>query len=117
MSPAAPSGSDRADHVADAVLAVDGVASLHGGVFGEIGTYLPGRRVAGIAIRDDMTEIHIAVTPTAVVRDTADAVRRAVRAVVDAPVNVVVEDVMTADDVSADNSSSGRTTGGGNLRT
>ncbi|MDQ1178706.1 MULTISPECIES: hypothetical protein [unclassified Rhodococcus (in: high G+C Gram-positive bacteria)] len=107
MSPAAPSGSDRADLVADAVVAVDGVASLHGGMFGEIGTYLPGRRVAGVAIRDDGTEIHIAVTPDAVVRETADAVRRAVRAVVDAPVHVVVEDVASPSDGGADTGSSG----------
>ncbi|WP_261776997.1 hypothetical protein [Rhodococcoides kroppenstedtii] len=97
MTGAAPAGDDIADRVAAAVIAVPGVAFLHGGVFGEIGTYLPGRRVAGVAVRDDATEVHIAVTTDAVVRDTADAVRRAVRAVVDKPVNVLVEDVVPAD--------------------
>ncbi|MFW0872640.1 hypothetical protein [Rhodococcoides corynebacterioides] len=97
MTGAAPAGDDIADRVAAAVIAVPGVAFLHGGVFGEIGTYLPGRRVSGVAVRDDATEVHIAVTTDSVVRDTADAVRRAVRAVVDKPVNVLVEDVVPAD--------------------
>ena len=49
MTGAAPAGDDIADRVAAAVIAVPGVAFLHGGVFGEIGTYLPGRRVSGVA--------------------------------------------------------------------
>ncbi|MFD4183444.1 hypothetical protein ACFWPB_20405, partial [Rhodococcus sp. NPDC058514] len=58
--PAAPERSPRsdpaaqetepADLIADAVLAVPGVAGLHGGMFGEVATYLPGRRVLGVAL-------------------------------------------------------------------
>ncbi|WP_380166347.1 hypothetical protein [Jannaschia sp. R86511] len=44
----------RAEHLADvlaaAVLATPGVVGLHGGRFGEIGTYLPGRRVVGVRV-------------------------------------------------------------------
>lgn len=99
---ASPAGEDVADRVAAAVTAVPGVAFLHGGVFGEIGTYLPGRRVAGVAVRDDATEVHIAVTTDAVVRETADAVRRAVRAIVDKPVDVLVQDVVPPEQATPD---------------
>ncbi len=42
-----------ADDLADVVRAVPGVSDLHPGALGEIGTYLPGRRVAGIRLRDE----------------------------------------------------------------
>ena len=44
--------TEPADVVAAAVRSVPGVAGLHAGMFGEVGTYLPGRRVAGIRIVD-----------------------------------------------------------------
>lgn len=78
------------------VLGVDGVASLHAGVFGEVGTYLPGRRVAGIVQRAESTEIHVAVLAGADVLDVAEAVRAAATDIVDGPVHVVVEDIVTA---------------------
>lgn len=64
---AAPAGEPPrertpADRVAEAVLAVPGVAGLNGGAFGEVATYLPGRRVVGVADRGD----HLLVSVTAV---------------------------------------------------
>ena len=47
------SETELADSIAAAVLAVPGVAALHPGMFGEVGTYLPGRRVTGVRITDD----------------------------------------------------------------
>ena len=38
---------DLSETVAAAVLAVPGVAGLHGGAFGDVATYLPGARIAG----------------------------------------------------------------------
>ncbi|GAB3684027.1 hypothetical protein [Saccharopolyspora tripterygii] len=40
------------DRVAAAVLEHPAVAGLHGGNFGDITTYLPGRRVAGVRLAD-----------------------------------------------------------------
>ena len=97
MTPAAE--RDPADVVRDAVLAVPGVVSLHAGPFGEVGTYLPGRRVAGVRLTDDEIEVHVvAALSTPVVRTSA----RVVEALTSLPpatglagrsAHVVVEDV------------------------
>lgn len=89
--------ADDADTVAGIAVAVPGVRSLHPGMFGEVGTYLPGRRVAGVRITDDTIDVHLVVESDAKVRETAAAVRQAVG---DAypmhAVNVTVEDVAAA---------------------
>lgn len=87
-------GDDVADLVAAAVRRVPGVADLHGGSFGEVATYLPGRRVPGVRIRDDLSEVHVVTLWGAPVPATADAVRAAVEPIVGTPVHVVVEDVV-----------------------
>ncbi len=87
---------DPADVLAAAVLAVDGVAGLHGGMFGEVGTYLPGRRVAGVALHDAGAEVHIAVRFGVDVQIVATAVRAAAAPLVGGPVDVVIEDVELA---------------------
>ena len=88
----------QADQIAAAVLAVPGVAALHGGMFGEVASYLPGRRVAGVRITAEAIDVHLSVLIDAPIRDTAAAVRRAVAAVAltALPVNVTVEDVLPA---------------------
>ncbi|GGF94790.1 hypothetical protein GCM10007304_05820 [Rhodococcoides trifolii] len=85
---------DPVDTIAEAVTAVDGVAGLHGGMFGEVGTYLPGRRVAGITTRANVTEVHVTLDFGSDIRTVADRVRRAVSSIVDGQVDVVVEDVV-----------------------
>lgn len=90
-------GDAVADAIAGAVLAVDGVAGLYGGLFGEIGTYLPGRRVPGVRV--DATgnaEVHVVLRWGAPVPATADAVRLAVSLLVPGTVHVVVDDVAAA---------------------
>lgn len=82
------------DAVAAAVRSVDGVADLHGGTFGEAATYLPGRRVPGVRITPDGTEVHVALRLGAPIRETAQAIRRAVADQVPGPVDVTVEDVV-----------------------
>ncbi|MGQ7294918.1 hypothetical protein [Quadrisphaera sp. KR29] len=88
---------EPADVVATAVLAVPGVAALHGGPLGGVATFLPGRRVAGVALREDGTSVHLVLETTADVRATAEAVHRAVEAlgpaVAPPPVHVHVEDL------------------------
>lgn len=83
-----------AEQVAAATLGVPGVAGLHAGSFGEVATYLPGRRVTGVRLRDDGTEVHVVAAMGSPLRELADAVRSAVAPLVDTPVQVVVEDVV-----------------------
>jgi uncharacterized alkaline shock family protein YloU len=91
------SETELADSIAAATLAVPGVAALHPGMFGEVGTYLPGRRVTGVRVTDGTVDVHVTVHEGVDVRRTAAAVRDAV--VLVAPgstVDVTVEDVAPA---------------------
>ncbi|GAA1923755.1 hypothetical protein [Nocardioides hwasunensis] len=95
----APTGTARgdqpaeaADLVAAAVLAVPGVSGLHGGAFGEVGTYLPGRRVSGVRL-GEQSAVHITVAMHAEILEVVREVRDTVSALVGGPVEVVVEDV------------------------
>ncbi|WP_197379922.1 Asp23/Gls24 family envelope stress response protein [Mycolicibacterium mengxianglii] len=87
-------GVEPADRVAAVVRAVPGVAGLHPGMFGEVGTYLPGRRVPGVRITDTETDIHVTVYFDVPVRDVAAQIRSAVHGAVGGAVNVTVEDVI-----------------------
>jgi len=86
--------SQPSEQIAAAARSVEGVADLHGGMFGEVGTYLPGGRVAGIRIAGDRVEVHVTLYWDHPVRATADAVRAAVEPLVDQPVYVTVEDLV-----------------------
>jgi uncharacterized alkaline shock family protein YloU len=89
--------TEPADIVAAAVLTVAGVAGLHAGMFGEVGTYLPGRRVPGVRIGDDVTEVHVTLYFGVPVRETAARIRSAVAPLVTSDrVDVTVEDVVPA---------------------
>ena len=89
-----PGRSELVDRIAAAVTGVEGVADLHAGMFGEAATYLPGRRVAGIRIGEDGTEVHLSIVFGYALRPTAEAVRDAVAGLVSGPVHVTVEDVV-----------------------
>jgi uncharacterized alkaline shock family protein YloU len=82
-----------ADEVAGLVLSVPGVVRLHAGVFGEAATYLPGRRVSGVRLGDDVVEVHVVVATGVSIRDVAQHIHSVVGGVVTAPVHVLVEDV------------------------
>lgn len=85
-----------ADTVAGIARAVPGVVGLHPGMFGEVGTYLPGRRVTGVRIRDDHIDVHLVIAADAEVRATAAAVRDTVAdAFPGHSVDVTVEDIAT----------------------
>lgn len=88
-----PEPRSVAEVVAAVVLAVPGVVRLHGGPFGGIGTYLPGRRVTGVRIDDDGTEVHVVLSATEPVAATAGRIQRAVSAVAPMPVRVHVDDI------------------------
>lgn len=83
-----------ADLVAEAVLGVPGVVSLHPGMFGEVATYLPGRRVPGVQVRDDNCQIHVVLKYSADIHHTAEAIRAAAGPLVHTPVHVTVQDLL-----------------------
>lgn len=85
-----------AEAVADAALAIPGVAELHGGPFGEVGTYLPGKRITGVVLDESSCAVNISVAYPANVLAVAQAVRAAVEQVIDLPITITVGDVSTA---------------------
>ena len=86
--------TEEAERIAAAVIAVKGVAGLHGGMFGEVATYLPGRQVSGIRVGPDRVDVHVSLALDAPVRPTATDIQRAVAAITDLPVDVTVEDLV-----------------------
>ena len=86
--------NEPADQIATAVLAVPGVAGLHAGMFGEVATYLPGRRVTGVRIGADAVEVHVSVLVDVPIRATASAIRQTVALLTPLPVDVTVEDIV-----------------------
>ena len=89
-----PRHDTDADTVAAIARTVPGVVGLHPGMFGEVATYLPGRRVTGVRVTDDLIDVHLVIEADAPVRDTAAAVRQAVAGSFPAAaVNVTVEDI------------------------
>lgn len=94
MRPHPDCAEDLAEAVAAAAVSVPGVNALHAGRFGEVATYLPGRRVVGVRVDDDTLDVHIVMRWEHDVAVVAAAVHQAVAAV--APgrqVSVTVEDV------------------------
>ena len=77
-------GAVDTDRIADAVLGCPGVAQLHGGRFGEIATYLPGRRVSGIRVDPTApaVEVHVVGRYPASVAEIDRQVRTALLPVV-----------------------------------
>lgn len=84
---------ELAEAVAAAVRSVPDVHDLHGGSFGEVATYLPGRRVAGVRLTDDGCELHIVTRGASPLTATVELVRDAVRPLVSGPIDVTVEDI------------------------
>ncbi|GAA5142907.1 hypothetical protein GCM10023340_07170 [Nocardioides marinquilinus] len=104
-----PTGADAhhaattADRIAAAVTAVPGVVGLHGGAHGEVATYLPGRRVTGVRLRDERCSVHVVLEWGSALLETSERVRAAAQAHLGGtdgpsggagPVDVVVEDVV-----------------------
>jgi hypothetical protein len=85
-----------ADDIAALALAVPDVVRLHAGRFGEVATYLPGRRVTGIKLGDDHIEVHVEVAGQQPVRETAQLIHAAVATLVATPVHVHIEDIAVA---------------------
>lgn len=97
MSPTSLPEPDVADAVVAAVLAVPGVVEMHPGTFGEVATYLPGRRVRGVQIRPDSAQVHVVFRWGIDIAETAARVRLAVEPIVGVPVDVTVQDLALDD--------------------
>jgi hypothetical protein len=83
------------DLIAEAALACPAVAGLHGGLFGQRNTYLPGRRVSGVTLSGDEAVVGVVGRYPASVAEIASQVRAAVGArVPGVPVTVDVEDLL-----------------------
>ena len=93
-----PEATVDVDAVAERALKCRSVARISTGPFGEVATYLPGRRVPGVRVRDGRLEIHVVACWGAEVPQLADEVRKAVRPVAgEVPIDVHVDDVDVPD--------------------
>jgi hypothetical protein len=83
------------DLIAEAARACPAVAGLHGGLFGQATTYLPGRRVSGVTLSGDEAVVGVVGRYPASIAEIASQVRAAVGALVPGvPVTVNIEDLL-----------------------
>jgi hypothetical protein len=86
--------AEREEFVAAAVLRCRAVAGLHAGRFNAITSYLPGRRVVGVAVTPSAVTVGVVGRYPATVAEIAAQARAAVRTVLPGVVvNVAVEDI------------------------
>ena len=89
------------DAVSAAVVACPHVAGMAGGPFGEVATYLPGRRLPGVRLVGDELEIHVVARWGPSLPGVADAVRLAVAPLAaGSPVTVYIDDIEVPTDVA-----------------
>ena len=90
-------GISTADLVAAAVRGCPDVLDLSGGAFGQVATYLPGRRVSGVRLGEqdgDPVEVHVVARYGVQVHVLAVQVRHAVWSVLPGrPVDVHIDDL------------------------
>ncbi len=80
--------------VAAAALGSPLIADLTGGRFGEIATYLPGRRIIGVRELDGTVEVHVVARWGTPLPEVADVLRAAVAPHAGGlPVAIFVEDI------------------------
>jgi uncharacterized alkaline shock family protein YloU len=93
-----PSGSSvDVDAVVQRTASCRSVARLAAGRFGEVATYLPGRRIPGVRVADGRVEVHVVARWNVPVPELAAEVRQAVRPWTgDLTVDVHVDDVEVA---------------------
>lgn len=82
------------DAVAAAVQGCRGVSGLYGGRFGEIGSYLPGRRVAGVQVSSHALTVQVRSRWDVPVADLSAQIRAALVGVVgDRRISIVIADI------------------------
>jgi hypothetical protein len=92
------SGLPDAEAVAERAAGCRSVARISTGPFGEVATYLPGRRVPGVRVGDGRIEVHVVACWGVQVPDLAAEVRAAIGPIAGGlPVDVHVDDVDVPD--------------------
>ncbi|MDQ6649623.1 MAG: hypothetical protein M3Z02_05840 [Actinomycetota bacterium] len=82
------------DAIATAATGCSTVAGLSSGAVGEVATYLPGRRVAGVRITEDGVDVHVVGRFGPSMETIGNEVRGAVSAVVSGrQVSVYIDDL------------------------
>ncbi len=82
------------DAVAAAAASCPAVAGMAGGLYGEVATYLPGRRLVGVRLAGDELEVHVTAQWGTPLPEVADAVRLAVAPLAGGrPVTVYIDDI------------------------
>ena len=81
------------DAIARAVKACADVAELSGGRFGEVASYLPGRRVPGVSVQPDVVELHVKARWGASAGDLYAQVSSVLAPLIDRRLDVVVADI------------------------
>lgn len=94
------------DNISDAVRAHPAVLRMDGGPFGEITSYLPGRRVTGVRVaEDESVEVCVVALLDRPLPGIAAELRDEVRELAGpVPVHVTIADVEQADDRTPDRS-------------
>lgn len=83
-----------AERVRERALQVPGVVDLAAGLAGEVATYLPGRQVPGVRLReDDAVEVHVVVGATTPLPTVAAELMRGIRELGFARVDVHIDDL------------------------
>jgi hypothetical protein len=89
--------SSLAERVAEVVTSHPSVVRLHGGVFGDVATYLPGRKLTGVRIGtgDEPVELGVVLRLDRPIPEIVRALRREVSAMCGgAPVDITVGDAV-----------------------
>lgn len=87
----------EAEDVAATVRSCPAVVDLAGGDFGEVATYLPGKRITGVRVTDDRIEVHLVGRYGVPIRALAAEVRTALTPLAHGrAIDIRVEDLETA---------------------
>ncbi|GAA4214529.1 Asp23/Gls24 family envelope stress response protein [Microbispora amethystogenes] len=87
-----------ARRIAERVLSCPDVAGLSRGPFGAVATYLPGDLVPGVAVRDDVIEVHVVARYGRPLPEVAELIRDAIGDLAAGRrTDVAIADVVTTD--------------------
>ncbi|CAN5807991.1 hypothetical protein BH23ACT12_BH23ACT12_24150 [soil metagenome] len=83
-----------AEAVAERALQSRSVSGLYPGGAVEVATYLPGKRISGVRVREDEVEIHVVARWASPLTEVAEEVRSLVSPLAGGlPVSVYIDDV------------------------
>lgn len=107
--------TELADAIAQRVLDHPVVAHLHGGPFGTVASYLPGRRVVGVRVdeTDGSVDLSVVLWVGVPLRQAVADLRRVVGEIAGpVVVNVTVADLHSPEDDAGDSQGAGSAPGG-----